>query len=209
MRALTAVALLALTAPVSGAQSLRPYAAVAAGGADAPTSSSCSRRNYTYIGVAAGATRGLWGLEGRVSARGIAERVMCVADAAFAPDPGVRLDGVYTDSWLEFSSPDLEISPELRVRFGGVERLPVLASAAVGRNLDEGVTFGSLAVGLRTSGRVRLGADVERTWYGIPRTTVVREWENNVPVRTLSEKHETRWRPAMGLRLVLEVPFGR
>lgn len=209
MRLLTTAALLFLSASSAlGQARLSPYVTLTAGGADAPNRpNNCTRHNYTYLGIAGGATRGLWGLEGRVTARGIAERVTCVYDVPLEADPAIRTDGVFTDSWDDYSSPDVEISPELRLRFGGVERLPVLASVSAGRNLDEGVTFGSVALGLRTAGRVRLGADVERTWYGIPRATVVREWQAGVPVRTLSESHRTLWRPAMGLRLVLEVPL--
>jgi hypothetical protein len=203
------LALLALAAASASAQSpVRPYVALSAGASDAPGTNSCDQSNYTYLGFAGGATRRLFGVEGRLSVRAVQARAVCVYDTALGQDPAVYTDGVHTDTYEDFSSPDLELSPELRLRFGGVEGMPLLASVSIGRNLDEQITFGGVAVGLRTPGRVRLGADVEKSWSGIPYATVVREWRAGTVVREISRDRETRWMSSIGLRLVMELPLG-
>jgi hypothetical protein len=201
MRITLAAALVVAAAGAATAQDLRPYMAVNVGGSDSPDAHDyCSDSSHAFLGFAGGATRGRLGLEGRLTARWMASQTVCDIVAV------ERQDGTHTDEYDAHASADVELTPELRIRAGGVDGSPLLAFAGVGHHLGQGVWSGTLGAGVRSAGRLRLGLDVERAWYAIPRDRITREWRNGAAVSEASRSRITEWRGTWGARLVLELP---
>ncbi|MEW5928467.1 MAG: hypothetical protein AB1941_13445 [Gemmatimonadota bacterium] len=184
---------------------LVPYAGLSVGGSSLPdVFQGCSPETSVAADARLGVARGVIALEARVSGLGD----VATEDCALVPvDPYAPLDGLHTSLDYPFRGGDSHRAADLRLRLGGTRAFPFAVSAGLGRLSPAGVPYRLAAAGVRLGGRVRLAADVERSWYRVEWTEQVVEWRDRVPYRTVSREDRSAWMDGTGVRVGVEFAF--
>ena len=184
---------------------LVPYAGLSVGGSSLPdVFQGCSPETSAAADARFGIARGAVALEARVSGLGDIATEDC---ALVAVDPYAPVDGLHTSLDYPFRGAEGHTAADLRLRLGGTRAFPLAVSGGVGRLGPAGVPYRLAAAGVRLGGRVRLAADVERSWYRVEWTEQVVEWRDRVPYRTVSREEKSAWMEGTGVRLGVELAF--
>jgi hypothetical protein len=197
------LAALPAAAQESSSTRLTPYVGLAAGAHDPPGElQGCGQTRLRWVGEArAGVALGRFALEARGSTLNTFSDLTCAyPDNAAPPLPGVYRDRLYT-----FGENGPEASADLRLRYGGRDGLPVVASLGGGRLFGPGLDYLLAGVGLRAGGARRLALDFERHWYRGTFDEVEIEVREGQPIRELSREPGSEWWSGLDVRVGFEI----
>lgn len=201
MRLLRTLLPLSLLLAPRAAAAQTPFVGLGLGTSGAPDSFNSCREGP--MGVADGRAGLLFGraaLDARLSVTSPAGY-----DCAIAFRDEVYLPGRHTFSEDAFEASDVYALGELRARYDLALPLPISVAAGGGWITPQDLPYALLSAGVRTRGRVRLAAEIDRRWFHVPYDLVVRDVDQYfVPGAALSTEHRHEWRGGVGVRVGAE-----
>lgn len=211
---LASLAVLAAAAPAASQRLLslpRPqvYGGVLVGSQGLPDQlqASCVPKSFAAGEARAGVRSGALALEVRGALVRDFDEEICAYDFD-TPDndpPPPPPDGVHAERIYGFDHVTPTAAYDARLRLGATRAVPVSASVGVGRLAGPDVSYVLASLGVRTPGRLRFAAEVERSWYRIEVEDITREWRGGQPVSVVTRERHTDWWNGTGFRLGLEM----